>query len=117
MWKGFGVSLVTFEQFIESGKRALESIKDWKKVALKVKEIVHLKYPDARIYVFGSSIEGNFTAMSDIDILVVQDGIEKDYDLKSEIFRKVDAPLELHFVNEAEFKNWYLKFIKKFEEV
>ena len=104
-----------FERFIKSGRKTLESIKNWKRVAIK--EIIHSKYPDARIYVFGSCIEGNFTAMSDIDILVVRDGIKKDYDLKSEILREVDAPLELHFVNEREFRGWYLKFIKKLEEV
>lgn len=106
-----------FKQFIESGRKALKEIENYRKVATEVKEIVKAKYPEARILVFGSAVEGNFTAASDIDILVIHDGIVNDYDLKAEILMKIDAPIELHFVSEREFKEWYLRFIKRMEEV
>ena len=106
-----------FDQFIKSGREALRKIKDYRRVAIEVKKIVKAKYPKAKVLVFGSAVEGDFTASSDIDILVVQDGISNDYDLKARILVEVDAPIELHFVSEKEFNEWYLRFIKRIEDV
>jgi len=86
-----------------------------------VKEIVKTKYHNARVYVFGSALEGRYTASSDIDILIVDDSIHGDEAaaLKAEILMafNLSAPLQIHIAAEKEFKEWYLKFIEKIQEV
>lgn len=46
-------------------------MRNYREVAKKVGSIVERFDPEARVYVFGSVVRGNYTAASDIDILVV----------------------------------------------
>lgn len=89
-------------------------------MAEAVKKIVLERCRDARVLVFGSVVEGKVTALSDIDILVICDLDERERSgLKAEIRRKLgyDVPIELHIVSEEEYRNWYERFMGKFEEV
>lgn len=109
-----------FDQYVESGKRILEYLKDYHSIAEAVKKIVLERCQDARVLVFGSVVEGKATAMSDIDILVICDlEVEERAKLKAEIRRRLgyDAPVELHITTEDEFQRWYRRFIGPFEEV
>jgi predicted nucleotidyltransferase len=70
--------------------------------------------------IFGSVIDGNITANSDIDILIIID--ERDYakeaEVRSEIIKTIfDMPFELHFASRDQFENWYKRFIERYEEV
>lgn len=114
------MSLKGFDQLISSAKRRNEYLKNYISVAKRVKKLVNEKYAGAKIYVFGSTVRGTYTAASDIDVLVV---LPKDLspDERAELMARVfmdmpDAPVELHITDEKGL-NWYMRFIKKEELV
>ncbi len=91
----------------------LEYLKNYRAVAERVKEIVKLLDPGARIYVFGSVVRGLYTASSDIDILIVTENINLKYDIMVAVYRElIDAPIQLHVVTPELYKKWYKRFIK-----
>lgn len=92
--------------------RMREYLKDYMKVAKGVKEIIHEIDPDARIYVFGSIVKGRYTAVSDIDILVITERIEQRFRMKVEVYKRVEAPIELHVTTSEKFDRWYKRFVK-----
>jgi len=108
-----------FELYIRSGKKALEQLGNYREISIEVKKVVTESWKDARVYVFGSVVEGRYTAGSDIDILVVVDGVDREeaFKMKAKIYKKINAPLEIHIASSAEFENWYSRFIDKLEEV
>jgi predicted nucleotidyltransferase len=108
-----------FDVYLEFGRKRLEQLKDYKRVAREVKEIVQEHFGKADVYVFGSVVSGESTASSDIDILVVADNVSREeaYKLKTKIHGAVGAPVELHIVSSSEFENWYKRFIDKLEKV
>ncbi len=91
--------------------RVLEQLRNYRKVALRVKEIVLGIDPEAEVYVFGSVVRGKFTAASDIDILVVTRRINQKYSMMVEVYRQVDAPIELHIATPEQVKKWFKRFI------
>lgn len=96
-----------------------EQLDNYIEVARGVKKIVGRFWEDARVYVFGSVLEGKYTATSDIDILVVINGVSREeaYRVKAEVYRAVEAPIELHVTSSGEFERWYKRFIDKLEEI
>jgi len=108
-----------FRLYIESGKKALRHLGDYRDVAERVKSLVKAYWGDAEVYVFGSAVEGRYTAASDIDILIVVDGVSRDEAdrVKASIYECIDAPIELHIASRDEFENWYRRFIDVLEEV
>ena len=109
---------MSFDIYIEEGKRALEALQRYREAAEKVKEIARRVAGDVKIYVFGSAATGRYTAASDIDILIVAHvGRETAERLKAEIYKSVDAPVEIHVATPEQFEKWYLRFIDKLEEV
>lgn len=106
--------------YIESGKEALEHIRNFRKIARKVKEIVTSRHPEARVLVFGSALRGDYTAASDIDILIVADLDDREkVELKVDIRRALglSVPVEIHVASPGEFEEWYSRFIGEYEEV
>jgi len=108
-----------FEGYIESGKRSLRQLQEYREVARKVRGIAEKAWPACKVYVFGSVLEGRYTAASDIDILIVVDrvGREEAAKVKAMILHAVDAPVELHVASSEEFEGWYRRFIDKLEEI
>lgn len=110
-----------FEQYIKSGRETLHHLSNYREIARSVKEIVLQKYPEAKVYAFGSAVEGKFTAASDIDILIVADdvGREEGSLLKAEILRQVgySVPLQIHVATSRQLTAWYLRFVGKIEEL
>ena len=108
-----------FEAYIESARKAWGQLDNYMEVARGVKKIVERFWKDARVYVFGSVLEGKYTATSDIDILVVVNGVgrEEVYRVKATVYRAIDAPIELHVTSSGEFERWYKRFIDKLEEI
>jgi len=108
-----------FDLYIESGREALEQLDNHMEVAKRVKEIVERFWKDVRVYVFGSVLEGRYTATSDIDILVVVNGVSREeaYRAKATVYRALDAPIELHVTSSEEFERWYKRFIDRLEEI
>jgi predicted nucleotidyltransferase len=108
-----------FDLYIETSKEYAEHIKKYKEVGKKIKDFVLSIYPESKIYIFGSIIEGKATLASDIDILIVVNKISKEerYKLKAWIYMMIKAPIELHVISEEEYNKWYKRFITKMEEI
>lgn len=108
---------MSFDIYIESGLRALKAMEDYVRVAERVKSIALRYAPDAKVYVFGSVVDGRFAASSDIDILIVTSlGEEEAYRMKARIYEEVDAPIQLHVVHPTKLQ-WYARFVDKLVEV
>jgi len=95
----------------------LEELRNYMEIAREVKGIVRSIDPHARVYVFGSVVRGHFTAASDIDILVVTERVEEGYRMMVEVYKSVDAPVELHVASPRQFESWYRRFIDERELV
>ena len=108
-----------FDLYIRAGQKTLRQLENYMEVARKVKEIVKSTWPDANVYVFGSVVEGRYTAASDIDILILVDRYDKDeaYRVKALIYEAIDAPVEVHLATDREFETWYSRFIDRLIEV
>jgi predicted nucleotidyltransferase len=92
-------------------REILSYLKNYMSVAREVKEILKVIDPQVKVCVFGSVVKGNFTASSDIDILVITKAIERKDDMIVEVYRRIKAPVELHITSPDKFKSWYIKFI------
>jgi len=110
-----------FEHYLKSGKEALQYLSKYREVAKRVKEVVGTDFKDAKVYVFGSTLKGRFTGASDIDLLIVCEGIDRDEAerLKVKVLRSLgySVPLQIHIATTKEFKEWYLRFVEEIEEV
>lgn len=108
-----------FDLYLKFGMKRLEQLKNYKIVVREVKNIVQKFLGEVDVYVFGSVVEGEITASSDIDILIVVDNVlsEEIYKIKSAVYQSIDAPIELHIVSSSEFENWYKRFIHRLEKV
>ncbi|MCD6348001.1 MAG: nucleotidyltransferase domain-containing protein [Candidatus Korarchaeota archaeon] len=91
--------------------RVIDTLRDYRKVAKSVKEIVKRFDPEAEVYVFGSVVRGEYTGASDIDIMVVTERLDIKYDIMVEVYREVEAPVELHVVSRRQLERWYKRFI------
>jgi predicted nucleotidyltransferase len=78
----------------------------------RVKSIIRRFDPNARVYVFGSVVRGEYTALSDIDILAVISNLDLKYNIMVTVYSEVNAPVELHIVTPELYENWYERFIK-----
>jgi len=109
--------LTGFDIYVEEGKKTLEVLSNPVKVGREVKKLVLKFWPKARVYVFGSSVRGKYTASSDIDILIVVDDV--DYEdasrVKAQIYMVKDYPIEVHVATPKQFANWYIRFIREDE--
>ena len=78
-----------------------------------------------RTFLFGSIVKGNFTPLSDIDVLVVAPGVKPV--LNSDKMNKIvymkkdfeiDAPFSIILCNEKQYEDWFHPFIlDKYTEV
>jgi predicted nucleotidyltransferase len=55
-------------------------------VAGRVKSIIRRFDPNARVYVFGSVVRGEYTALSDIDILAVISNLDLKYNIMVTVY-------------------------------
>ena len=79
----------------------------YREAAERAKETAKRVAKDARVYVFGSVLAGRYTAASDIDIPIVADiGRDATERLKAEIYRSVNAPVEVHVANHTIGKSY-----------
>lgn len=106
--------MTEFDVYVEEGRRTLEALRNFMEVGRKVKKMVQEFWPNARVYVFGSSVRGRYTASSDIDILIVEDvDYEEASRVKAKIYMKLDYPVEIHVATRKQFANWYMRFIEE----
>lgn len=59
----------------------LRLLREWEKYTKYIVEAVRRLYPSAKVYLIGSVAEGTFTALSDVDVLVMLPGRLADKEL------------------------------------
>ncbi|MEM4969643.1 MAG: nucleotidyltransferase domain-containing protein [Sulfolobales archaeon] len=84
--------------------RVLRYLENYMEVARRAKEIIMEIDPEAEVYVFGSVVRGRYTAASDTDILVITRRIELKYLIMVEVYRRLEAPIELHITTPEIFE-------------
>jgi len=94
-------------------KQRADSLKNPMQVSHKVKQIASKHDKDAQVYLFGSAAEGKTTGLSDIDIMIISKDRSMEYKIKVEVYKEVDAPVEIHYITEEEYERWYKRFVGK----
>ena len=100
----------------------LRLIREWRRYARYVIDAVERVAPDARVYLIGSVAEGTYTALSDVDILVVLPGRRDNHTLLH-VYLKIleeafnlglpwDYPLNLIVVDEERAERFLHTFRK-----
>jgi len=101
-----------------------EMIKNHKKYLKTINKNIKLVLKESQIYLFGSIIEGNLVAASDIDILIIAD-IPKKHLKRAEIIANIEEksglplshPFEFHLLTQEEFDKWIEIYRIKFEDI
>lgn len=97
--------------------RVLDYLKRFREVVERVKEIAKSVDPEVRVFVFGSVVRGRYTALSDIDVLIVVESLDKKYEIMTRVYREIEAPIELHVITRELFEKWYKRFVNPNEIV
>ncbi len=99
-------------------------IENFKKYLKTINESIKTVLKDSKVYLFGSAIEGNLVAASDIDILIISD-VPKNHLKRAEITAKIEEkaglPLvhlfEFHILTNEELKTWVKIYNLKYKEL
>ncbi|RUM47753.1 MAG: DNA polymerase subunit beta [Hyperthermus sp.] len=89
-------------------------LREWREWIQGVVEAIKQLYPDAEIYVIGSIAEGNYTASSDLDLLVATSKPPQTPREEAETKTRIEElanlpvhhPLEIHFVYKERKETW-----------
>jgi len=101
-----------------------DMIKNHKKYLKIINKNIKLALKDAQIYLFGSILEGNLVAASDIDILIIAD-VPKKHLKRAEIIANIEEksglplshPFEFQLLTQEEFDTWNKIYKIKFEDI
>lgn len=113
--KGVEIAKSLWERKVQVFGNYREVAKKLKKVAVEITRDENL-----RVIVFGSVVRGDYTPLSDLDILIVSEkASEIPYGVfVSKIEEKMDLfGVEIHFATPELFENRYKRFLDVFEEV
>jgi predicted nucleotidyltransferase len=101
-----------------------DMIKNFKKYLTKINESIKTVLRDSKVYLFGSIIEGNLVAGSDIDILIIAD-VPKKHLKRAELIAEIEEnaglpfihPFEFHLLTQKELDTWIKIYKLKFEKI
>ena len=101
-----------------------EMIKNHKEYLRIINKNIKLVIEDPQIYLFGSILEGNLVAASDIDILIIAD-IPKKHLKRAEIIANIEEkselplshPFEFHLLTQGEFDKWIKIYKIRFDDI
>jgi len=104
--------------------RTNEIIKNYKNYLKKIEGSIKTILRDSQIFLFGSILEENLVAESDIDILIVAD-VPKKHLLRAELIAKIEEnaglplshPFEFHLITQEEFNTWIKIYKLKFKKI
>ena len=107
---------------IEHGVKRLKMLRNWRRLAAGLKEAAtRILGEDVEVCVFGSVPRGEFTAASDLDVLVMSPKIPEDPGKRAELVIALEEavgigpldpnPLEIHLATPKEAE-WYLKVLR-----
>lgn len=95
----------------------LSKLRNYQEVLKQLKILVRGIDLEARIIFFGSVLRGDYTASSDIDIIVIPSDMAFKDKITLAVWRSLDAPVELHIITKEQFEEWYLRFIDMYKEI
>ena len=95
----------------------LDKLRNYQAVLDELKTLVKGIDPKARIIFFGSVLRGDYSASSDIDIIVIPSAMAFKDRITLAVWRSIDAPIELHIITKELFEEWYLRFIDLYKEI
>ena len=104
----------SFDIYIEVGELLNYLFSNLGRILADVKHQVQLLLPRSEVYLFGSTARGKYTALSDIDILIISDidYLEQIDKIKASLKQKyIDYPLEFYIVTRATYDKWYKRFV------
>ena len=109
---------------LEIMRQTNEFFKNHKKYLKKIESSIKLILKDSQTYLFGSIIEGNLVAGSDIDILVIAN-VPKNHLKRAEVIAAIEEnvglpishPFEFHLLNQEELDIWIKIYKFKFEKI
>ena len=99
-------------------------IKNYKKYLKKIESSIKTILNDFQVFLFGSIIEGNLVAGSDIDILIIAN-IPKKHLKRAELIAKIEEnaglplsnPFEFHLLTQEELNTWTKIYKLRFEDI
>ena len=99
-------------------------IKNYKKYLKKIESSIKTFLKDSQVFLFGSIIEGNLVAGSDIDILIIAN-IPKKHLKRAELIAKIEEnaglplshPFEFHLLTQEELNTWIKIYKLRFEDI
>ena len=108
---------------IEHSMRRAEIVRNYRKFIPNIVSAIREILGDAKVFLFGSVVEGKAVGGSDIDIMIVADvrGNLKRSDIIAKIEEKAglpfDNPFEFHLLTAEEFERWKRIFKPKLVEL
>ena len=101
-----------------------EFIKNHKKYLKKIESSIKVILKDSQIYLFGSVIEGNLVAGSDVDILIIAN-VPKNHLKRAEIIAAIEEnvglplshPFEFHLLTQEELNTWNNIYKLEFKKI
>ena len=101
-----------------------EMVENFKNYLKDINESIKYVLKDSKVYLFGSVIEGNLVAASDVDILIIAD-VPKSHLKRADLTAKIEKnarlplihPFEFHILTNEELKNWIRIYNFKFDEI
>ena len=104
--------------------KSKDMIRNHKKYLKTINKSIKLVLKESQIYLFGSIIEGNLVAASDIDILIIAE-VPKKHLKRAEIIANIEEksglplshPFEFHLVTQEEFDTWSAIYKIKFDDI
>jgi predicted nucleotidyltransferase len=109
---------------LEIMRQTNEFIKNHKKYLKKIESSIKVILKNSQTYLFGSIIEGNLVAGSDIDILVIAN-VPKNHLKRAEVIAAIEEnvglpishPFEFHLLTQEELDIWIKIYKFKFEKI
>ncbi|TET61086.1 MAG: nucleotidyltransferase domain-containing protein [Promethearchaeota archaeon] len=104
--------------------RTNNMINNYKKYLKKIESSIKTFLNDSQVFLFGSIIEGNLVAGSDIDILIIAN-IPKKHLKRAELIAKIEEnaglplshPFEFHLLTQEELNTWIKIYNLRFEDI
>ena len=101
-----------------------EMIKNHKEYLKRINKNIKHVLNESHVYLFGSILEGNLVAASDIDILIIAE-VPKKHLRRAEIIANIEEksglplshPFEFHLLTQEEFDTWIEIYKIKFEDI
>ena len=89
-------------------------LNEWRLWINEVAEAVRRIVPDAEVYVIGSVARGDAVASSDLDLLIISDGIPESVRERAELIARIEEeaklplhhPIEFHLIPTKERSNY-----------